>query len=192
MKCHLLLGDWLSGRADMAPDISECTCGFLSFAVVEMCESGGLNPPSHYQFDVLHKIVFSSSFCAWFLYLDTEWFAVDIVWMCCWWLVKGVARPPICCVLHRITDYWLIATAADYRLTATAVWLGYFVWNGTWGTHVLPSFHALFPFSVLTSRFTSRLLFGKNNNGNCMLPATLSLEFIFRRRLSGPVENIVT
>ena len=22
----------------------------------------------------------------------------------------------------------------DYRLTATAVWLGYFVWNGTWGT----------------------------------------------------------
>ena len=30
-----------------------------------------------------------------------------------------------CCVLRRI---------ADYRLTATAVWLGYFVWNGTWGT----------------------------------------------------------
>ena len=57
VKCHLLLGDWLSGRADMAPDISECTCGFWSFAVVEMCESGGPNPPSHYQFDVLHKIV---------------------------------------------------------------------------------------------------------------------------------------
>ena len=25
--------------------------------VVEMCESVGPNPPSHYQFDVLHKIV---------------------------------------------------------------------------------------------------------------------------------------
>ena len=42
----------------MAPDISESTYGFGSFAVVEMCESGGPNPPSHYQFDVLHKIVF--------------------------------------------------------------------------------------------------------------------------------------
>ena len=45
----------------MAPDRSECTCGFSSFAVVEMCESGGPNPPSHYQFDVLqflYKIVF--------------------------------------------------------------------------------------------------------------------------------------
>ena len=30
---------------------------------------------------------FSSSFWAWFLYLDTEWFAVDIVLVCCWWLV---------------------------------------------------------------------------------------------------------
>ena len=36
---------------------------------------------------------FSSSFCAWFLYLDTEWFAADIVLVRCWWLVKGVARP---------------------------------------------------------------------------------------------------
>ena len=27
VKCNLLPGDWLSGRADMAPDISECTCG---------------------------------------------------------------------------------------------------------------------------------------------------------------------
>ena len=58
MKCHLLLGDWLSDRADMAPDISECTYGFWSFTVVEMCESGRPNPPSYYQFDVLHKIVF--------------------------------------------------------------------------------------------------------------------------------------
>ena len=41
VKCHLLPGDWLSGRADMAPAISECTCGFGSFAVVEICESGG-------------------------------------------------------------------------------------------------------------------------------------------------------
>ena len=62
VKCHLLLGDWLSGRDDMAPDISECTCGFLSFVVVEMCESGGPNPLSHYQFDVLHKIVFLQVF----------------------------------------------------------------------------------------------------------------------------------
>ena len=30
---------------------------------------------------------FSSSFCAWFLYLHTEWFAVYIVLGCCWWLV---------------------------------------------------------------------------------------------------------
>ena len=37
MKCHLLLGDWLSGRVDMAPDISECTCGFWSLAVVARC-----------------------------------------------------------------------------------------------------------------------------------------------------------
>ena len=27
-----------------------------------MCESGGPNPPSHYQFDVLHKIVFLQVF----------------------------------------------------------------------------------------------------------------------------------
>ena len=54
VKCHLLLGDWLSDRADMAPDISEYTCGFWSFTEVEMCESqGGPNPPSHYLFDVL-------------------------------------------------------------------------------------------------------------------------------------------
>ena len=46
----------------------------------------------------------SSSFCVWFLYLDTEWFAVDIVLVCCWWLVKGVARPPMLCVAenHRL------------------------------------------------------------------------------------------
>ena len=104
MKCHLLLGDWLSGRADMAPDISECTCGFWSFAVVEMCESGGPNPPSHFQFEVLHKIVYLQVFRVWFLYLDAEWFAVDIVLVCCWWLVKGVARPPMLCVAqnHRL------------------------------------------------------------------------------------------
>ena len=36
----------------------------ISFAVVEMCESGGPNPPSHYLFDVLqlYKIVFLQVF----------------------------------------------------------------------------------------------------------------------------------
>ena len=37
----------------------------------------------------------------------TEWFAVDTVLVCCWWLVKAVAGPPM---LRRITDYRLTAT----------------------------------------------------------------------------------
>ena len=35
---------------------------FLIFTVVEMCESGGPNPSSHYQFNVLYKIVFLQVF----------------------------------------------------------------------------------------------------------------------------------
>ena len=103
----------------MAPDISECTCGFWFFAVVKMCESGSPNPSSHYQFDVLHKIVFlvfSLDSCTQIL--------SGLLWTSCWCVVggwcRGLGHP--CCVLRRI---------ADYRLTATAVWLGYFFgkWN---------------------------------------------------------------
>ena len=46
----------------------------------------------------------------------------------CWCVVGGWCRGWLghpCFVLRRITDY---------TLTATAVWLVYFVWNGTWGT----------------------------------------------------------
>ena len=56
LMCTLLLGDSSSGRADLAPDRSECTCGFGSFAVVEMSESGRPNPPSHYLLDVLQVL----------------------------------------------------------------------------------------------------------------------------------------
>ena len=93
VKCHLLWGDWLSSRADMAPDISECTCGFWSFTVVEMCESaGGPNPPSHYQFDVLqflYKIAFLQVFaldsCTYILIPKTIGNRKrDCAWGCAW------------------------------------------------------------------------------------------------------------
>ena len=80
---------------------------------------------------------FSSSFCAWFLYFR--------YWVVCCGhrvgvlLVVGVeggqATHVVCCAESQITDSPpLLSDCADYRLTATAVWLGHFVWNGTWGT----------------------------------------------------------
>ena len=103
MKCYLLLGDWLPGRADMAPDISKCTCGFWSFAVVEMCESGGPNPPSHYQFDVLqlYKIVFFFKFLR-LIPVLRRWVVccghrVDVLLV----VGVGVARPPVLCVAQN-------------------------------------------------------------------------------------------
>ena len=117
VKCNRLLGDWLSGRAEKAPDKSECTCGFWSFAVVEMCESGGPNPPSHYQCDAvqfLTKIVFLQVFalgaCTWILSgLQWTWCQCAVGGWCRGWLDQP------CCVLRRITDYRLSATLQAHR-----------------------------------------------------------------------------
>ena len=127
VKCHLLLGDWLSGRADMAPDASECRCGFWSFVGGEMCESGGPNPPSHYQFDVLHTIVFLQ--------------VLRLIPVLRYWVV---------CCGHRVGVIvggwwrgWQLAThAQNPQITGSpplTVWLGYFVWNGHMRDPLFPS-----------------------------------------------------
>ena len=50
------------------------------------------------------------------------------------WKVSWMRFWRTCCGFSSSLTWDYTFYVADYRLTATAVWLGYFVWNGTWGT----------------------------------------------------------
>ena len=98
-------------------------CGFWSFAVVEMCESGGPKPPSHYLFDVLFTnfcllaglffLKFHESFnlplC--FSPIDSQWFAVDIALANVLLVFGVVARPPHC----RCCSIWTLSVKWNMR-----------------------------------------------------------------------------
>ena len=54
-----------------------------------------------------------------------------------------------CLIIRGSRDVWIwwfcaSSSFADYRLTATAVWLGYVVWNGTWGTQLFQKYAKTF------------------------------------------------
>ena len=50
------------------------------------------------------------------------------------WKVPWMRVRRTCCGFSSSLAWDYTFYVADYRFTATAVWLGYFVWNGTWGT----------------------------------------------------------